>query len=99
MTNGLKSWSYTTLSDYERCPFYLKCKKIDKLPEPKGPALDRGIKIHKKCEDYLTTPQLALPKECLKFEQSFIDLKALDPIVEQEWCFRKNWSQTHMVRS
>lgn len=47
------AWSYSTLGLFEQCPLRYKYKKIDKLPEPPAPALEKGLRLHKHCEDFL----------------------------------------------
>jgi len=95
MSNGVKSWSYSALSLYEQCPFKYKCTKIDKLPEPTSPAMKRGRDVHDDCDKWLTGQITVMPESMRHFEASFIELKGLDPFTEQEWAFKRDWSDTH----
>ena len=52
--NKVKAWSYSALKLYEGCPARYKAEKINKIKQKKkSPAMERGIAIHKKGEDYL----------------------------------------------
>ena len=44
------NWSYSRLADYEKCAALYRFRHIEKLPEPKGDALTRGINIHTQIE-------------------------------------------------
>lgn len=93
----ITAWSYSRLSLYELCPRKFKYKNVDKLPEPKSDAMQRGIDIHKECEDYLTARTDALPatpRAMDRFGALFADLRAANPQVEQEWAFRADWKAT-----
>lgn len=47
-------YSYSRWKLYDQCPAKYKFKYIDKLPEdPPGPAVARGLEIHKMAEDYV----------------------------------------------
>lgn len=48
-----KHWSHSALSRFEQCPRSWKHKYIDKLADPKGPALERGIIVHETLEHAL----------------------------------------------
>lgn len=97
--SAVKSWSYTAYSTYAQCPAKYKYQKIDKLPEPKSQAMERGNAIHKKCENYLTGITAALPTEAKHFAAQMQQLKTLDPFVEQKWGFTKDWRPTSWTGS
>ena len=44
--------SYSRLKDYARCPFFFKCKHIDRIPSPENLILVSGSVIHKILCDY-----------------------------------------------
>ena len=97
MGNGVKSWSYTALSQYESCPrqfFYERVKKIKDKDAPKPKALQRGIDVHDEGEKFLTHQISYTPKDYLKFEHLMLDLRDMNPMVEQNWGFKLNWSPT-----
>lgn len=88
------AWSYTSLTTFEQCPQKYKYK-IDKVPEaPSGPALERGIKIHKAAEDYLNGTTAKLDTDLKSLAVEFKKLKALKPIVEGNLAFDRNWAMT-----
>lgn len=93
MSNGVTSWSYSRYNDYSRCPKYFFEKHVKKNPRTKesSPAMRRGIEIHKKGELYLLTPKAKLPPEYVHFKTEMAQLKTLDPLVEQQWGFTKDW--------
>lgn len=43
-------FSWSSLEKFEQCPRAWKHKYLDRLPDPKGPALERGIRIHEALE-------------------------------------------------
>lgn len=45
--------SYSSIKTYEQCPAKYKFTRIDKLPEPSGPAAERGKVIHAEIEAVL----------------------------------------------
>ncbi|MGH7177683.1 MAG: PD-(D/E)XK nuclease family protein, partial [Tepidisphaeraceae bacterium] len=47
------SFSYSRWSTWDECPAKYKYKHIDKLPEPKSPAMAKGIEAHRVVAEYL----------------------------------------------
>lgn len=47
------SFSYSRWSAWAECPAKYKYKHIDKLPEPKSPAMQKGIEVHRQVAEYL----------------------------------------------
>jgi len=92
------SWSYTRYSAHKQCPLKFKLQHLDKIPEPKSMALERGIKIHELAEQYIKGQNKRIPNELKKFTDLFKSLKkqyATKPetmFVEQMWAFDKDWS-------
>lgn len=99
-TSGLvTAWSYSRYADYEQCPLRFKLKHIDRLPDPGGPAMQRGSDIHKEGESYLKTAGAkgeapAVPKTYVHFKDEMQQLRGLNPMVEQQWGFTTSWSPT-----
>jgi len=99
----ISTWSFSRLSDFERCRFLAKLKYVDKIPEPVRPlkpgqtehANDRGTRIHDAAELYVKDPNIALIPELNKFAADFEELRALfaegKVILEQEWAVDKDW--------
>lgn len=91
MTNFVKAWSFSRLSLWEKCPKLFKFRVIDKRPEPKAPAMHRGIKIHNEAAKFLSRKTKVFPPSCINFEDQFRELLDLNPIVEQRWAFTSSW--------
>lgn len=95
MSNGITAWSYSRYADYRQCPLRFKLKYIDKLPEPGSPAMQRGSDIHKKGEGWLLSKRKPkLPVEYQHFAEEMHQLKGLNPMVEQQWGFTRDWEPT-----
>ena len=94
MSNLITSWSYSRYACYEECPLKAKLKFIDKLKEPSAPAMERGIRIHKLAEDFTKGLLKKLPDELKLFAAQLKELKKSNPMVEETWAFRRDWSQT-----
>ena len=97
MSNGVTAWSYSRYNDYKQCPLKFKLKHLDRLPDPGGPAMQRGNLIHKLAEDYTVGKIKALPPELKNFKEEFKQLRSMKPMVEQAWGFRRDW--THNGRN
>jgi len=89
--NQVKSWSYSALAQYEMCPAQYKYARIDKLPQPPVAAFERGNRIHKEAEDYLTGKLFEVPTSCQNFASQFEQLAQMSPLVEHEVCFDRKW--------
>jgi hypothetical protein len=99
------SWSYSKLTDFEKCKKLFWLKHDQKIPEPERPlppgktehANDRGTRIHESCELYIngTNPTLA-PEAELYFEHHIELLRAMykDGLVslEGEWGMDREWN-------
>jgi hypothetical protein len=88
--------SLSRVEDWESCPFFAKCKHIDKRPVPVGPAMDRGRRIHKLAEDFGTGRLKELPTELQLFKKEFVDLRrhAKHLAVEQQVAVDDRWVPT-----
>lgn len=93
---SLTAWSYSRLSTYEKCALQAKLKYIDKLPEPPSDALERGTEVHDVLAQYLRgdRPESAEILGWAYFGSLLIDLRALEPMVEQEWGYTRAWTPT-----
>lgn len=87
----IKAWSFSVLQQYNECPAKVKFSKIDKIAEPKAPALERGTLLHSLCETFLTEGS-PVPSELSKIEKQLIELRSLKAIPEAEFAFRSDWS-------
>ena len=89
------AWSYTRYADYTRCPLFFKLKHLDKsLKDDGNAAMRRGGDIHKEAEDYTIGKIKKLPESLKNFKDKFNELKALKPMVEQNWGFKADWAWT-----
>lgn len=91
--------SFSSLTNFEKCPHHLFLSKVEKCPDVAGPAADRGSKIHDKAEQFIKGESGdELPKELMKFEELFQDLRARYPDgaihVEEDWAFTRGWEVT-----
>jgi hypothetical protein len=92
------------MSDFEQCPFRALLRYgPDKVEEPSPPGdletpLDRGSRVHKAAEHFITGQSSALIPELKSFEDDFWPLRERfarrdDTIlVEQMLCFDKDWT-------
>jgi hypothetical protein len=92
----LKSWSYSRLLDYERCPYALKLKVIDKLPVVQHTSAERGTTIHLQAEQFVGCEVSdKLPGTLSHFAEEFTALRRQfdEGIVslEGEWGFDQDW--------
>lgn len=91
----LTAWSYTRYADYRRCPFFFAYKHLLRIKEPAGPALQRGRDIHKEAEVYITAKRKPkLPASLRNFGPRMEQLRGLNPSVEQQWGFTRDWQPT-----
>lgn len=49
----ITAWGPSRLAQYNECPAKAKYKHIDKLPDPGGPAMERGNEIHRAAEAWI----------------------------------------------
>jgi CRISPR/Cas system-associated exonuclease Cas4 (RecB family) len=94
----IKNWAYTKLLDYEQCPYRVKLKHVDRVPEERSPAAERGTQIHQYAEDYVGGKLKELPPTLMKFTNEFDvlrrEFKAGHVSLEGEWGFDQNWMPT-----
>ena len=99
------SWSYSKLSDFEKCKKYFWLKHDQKIPEPVRPlppgktehANDRGTRIHTSCELFINGTDSEL---CFEADKHFGNQIALlremhkDGLVslEGEWGMNADWA-------
>ena len=71
----IKKWSYSRLSMYMKCPAQYEWFYVLKKPRSSSPALERGIDIHKKAENYVNGKIKGMPRELEKFSDEFKQLR------------------------
>jgi hypothetical protein len=94
MSNGITAWSYSRYSLYKQCPLKFKLTHIDKLPQPKSPALERGIAIHQEAEDYLNGKHRAVPESLKKLAKPLKQIRDEQYAAEDAWGLTKDWEET-----
>ena len=90
----ITAWSFSRLQDYRKCPFFAKCKHVDKLKEPGNEAMDRGSTIGKMAEDFILGRIKACPLEIAAFEEEFLELRKRKAVTEEQWAFNAAWEET-----
>lgn len=96
MSNGITAWSYSRYADYKQCPLRFKLKYIDRMSEPGSPAMARGSEVHKEGENFLKAKKLPkkMPASYQHFAEEMSQLHGLNPLVEQQWGFTRQWEPT-----
>jgi hypothetical protein len=100
----ISSWSYSKLSDFEKCRKMFWLKHIERIPEPERPlppgktehANDRGSRIHDNCEQYVRGNTDVLDPEADKYFGPQLDLLRVlfaEGLVslEGEWGVNEDW--------
>lgn len=86
-------WSYSALSCYEKCAAQYHFKHRLRLPDTKGPALVRGIKIHETMEAYLKNGESIPMLERVPNLKAWVDAMRQWPKLESEqrWLLGRDW--------
>lgn len=96
----IKAWSFSRYSVYKLCPAKAKYLFLDKLKEPKSPAMERGAYIHDLAEKYIKGTLARLPVELKEFADDFkahraqYKKKINGMVVEDQWAFTAGWDET-----
>jgi len=96
MTQRITAWSYSRWQTYDTCPQKAFFKVIQRLPEPENEAMKRGKKVHETLARFLRgygADRSDIPG-WNHFYQLLLDLRDLEPLVEQQWGFAKTWKPT-----
>lgn len=97
-TQGLiKTWSFSSLSKFEKCPYAAYLGKVEGLKEPAGPAADRGSAIHAQWEAYIRGDTDKLTDAGKKPNHAYADALRQayadgTASVEDEWTFDHDWT-------
>lgn len=93
----IKAWSFSRLMDFEKCPFSVYLKVVEKAPKIENERASRGIMIHNAAEDYVAGRRGDIIPELDNFKselQAARDVVAAGQgTVEEEWAFRRDWTQ------
>lgn len=96
----IKAWSFSRYSVYKLCPAKAKYLFLDKLKEPKSPALENGARVHDLAEKYIKGQIARLPVELKEFGDEFkahraqYKKKISGMVVEDQWAFTAGWDET-----
>lgn len=102
----MKSWSFSSLGDFEKCKYYSFLKRVQKIPEPERPlppgktehANDRGSRIHDHAEKFVRGQEKMILPDMRSFEPEFMSLresfKAGMVSLEGEWGMNNKWEPT-----
>lgn len=92
------AWSMSRLFDFEECPYKVYLSKVKKMPDPSGPAAERGTQIHDHIEHYIDGTHGEVLKEMHGFRKLFDYLREqyAEGAVELEgdWAFDRQWQIT-----
>lgn len=99
-TDGpVKTWSFSSLTKYEQCPYSVYLGKVEGFREPAGPAADRGTQLHTMLEEYVQGNSDDLPDKMRKHDgmvryvQRLRELYAEGIVtLEEEWTFDREWN-------
>lgn len=95
----MRSWSFSSLMNYERCPHTLSFPFIN-LAEDKASceAAQRGFDVHKLLATWLLDSEATKEPEFVGIDFSRFDLQTLksqQPIVEKKFGFTEEWKETN----
>lgn len=102
----IRSWSFSKLSEFEKCKYRTFLLHVKRVPEPERPlppgkteqANDRGSRVHDAAEHYVRGHFPRLAVELHPFRAEFDHLRKLfkQGIVslEEEWGFDDDWNPT-----
>ena len=93
----IKTWSFSSLTKFEQCPYAAFLSKVRGLKEPAGPAADRGSRIHNAYEAFIRGESDDLTdagkKPVMSLAQSLREAFLAGMCeVENEWCFDVEWN-------
>lgn len=89
----IPSWSFSTWDTFENnCKRKIYYRKIEKLPDPPGPALARGSRIHKQLEDYAKYEDSPFPSQYADWQPLLDDLLERDFQAERSIAFDRDWN-------
>ncbi len=83
--------SYSGLKQYETCPASYKFSRIDKLPNPSGPAAERGVMLHTALEKALLGDDTPLPDDIKHVWPTILELRAVKAQPERKFAITRDW--------
>lgn len=93
----LRTWSFSSLMNYETCPYRAYLSGVKRLPQPESEALLRGSQIHEQIENYIQGQSDDL--SMVKHQHGIIDTVREDYAngkcqVEENWGYTRDWVTT-----
>jgi hypothetical protein len=85
-------WSFSSWDKYSQCPFRFKCKYILHIPDPAGPAADRGTRLHQTAQDFIEAKRDDLTEEFYHLRPFYRELRDVRALCELEWAFLRDWT-------
>ena len=85
-------WSFSSWDQHCQCPFKFKCRRILHLPDPPGPAAERGTTLHQVAQDFIEGKREYLSPEFKNFISFYADLRDRHALCELEWGFLRDWT-------
>ena len=91
-----EAWSYSRLTEWEKCAFKAKSKHLDKIAEPENPKGAEGTAAHTDAERYATGAVNVRPKTLDRFAEEFDALRKIKRILRPEFelALDAAWKQT-----
>ncbi|WP_017430820.1 RecB family exonuclease [Vreelandella jeotgali] len=102
------TWSFSRLMQFESCPYSIYLKNVEKMPDPSGPAAERGTMIHEHIENFIQGEHDDLKGLRLPAGMKSVNLAPFEKIigglrsayeegrvgVEGNWGFTRDWTTT-----
>lgn len=85
------AWSWSRYKDWLQCPFYARCRHLDKLAEPKGPALLRGGQVDELANGYIVGGVRKLPEPLKLFKGEFAMLRKVKALGQTRYAVNRAW--------
>lgn len=85
------SWSLSAIGTFEKCQFRAKLRYVDRVPEKRGEAADRGIDFHKDIENFLKGASQSLPSPLDYYQGWFDEVKKYEIYPEYVIKLDENW--------
>lgn len=94
----LKAWSYSTYTQYTKCPRSVCFDKVMRIriEEPPNPHFEKGDRVHAAAQSFVSSKGRApkVSKELVKFEGRLKELRSLKSNCELEWTFTEQFGYT-----
>ena len=90
------SWSYSRLTEWEKCPFKAAQKHLHKIAEPESDKGAEGTAAHKDAELYASGQVFTCPPRLARFKDEFAALRKIKRslLIEYELALDNTWKPT-----